>query len=143
MAKEQVACDGQEQWLGSITQGWEAPGRNLGLYSKCSGKPQQGFKKGSDLCLFLKLLFRLMSKEEMGKEGTEAQKASEEATTAGQGREQCLGLCYCDSFCVMLGTRNTVWDLSLLVCLFAGRFASDFWCPHLYIGENNYNIGSL
>lgn len=76
MAKEQVECDGQEQWLGSITQGWVAPGKDLGLYSKCSGKPQKGFKKGSDLCLFLKLLFWLKSKEEMGKGGIDAQKAS-------------------------------------------------------------------
>lgn len=57
MAKEQVECGGQEQWLGSVTQSCVAPGKDLRLYSKCSGKSQKGFKKGSDLCLFLKLLF--------------------------------------------------------------------------------------
>lgn len=40
-------------------------GKDLGVYSKHSGKPQQAFKQGSDLCLFLKILFWLLSKEEL------------------------------------------------------------------------------
>lgn len=48
--------------------GWVVPGKDLGLYSKHSGKPLKGFKQESDLYLFLKILFWLLSKEEILRE---------------------------------------------------------------------------
>lgn len=59
---------------GSTTQGWVAPGKDLGLYSPFSTKPQKAFKQGHGLGLFLEILFWLTGKEEIGKGGIEAQR---------------------------------------------------------------------
>lgn len=61
--------------IGANYPGLAGPGKCMGLYSECSGKPQKFFKQESDL-LDLKILFELTSKEERAKGEIEAQQAS-------------------------------------------------------------------
>lgn len=56
--------------------GW--PQERTGLCSKCNGKIQKGFKQGSELCLFLKILLWLLSRDEIDKGGAEARRPAED-----------------------------------------------------------------
>lgn len=70
MAKERVEHGGQEKWLGPITQE-----STRGCILNTVGNHRKALSR-KVTCLILKILFWLMSKEETGKGGLEAQKAN-------------------------------------------------------------------